>query len=335
MDRISRCTPWTTQTYDPVVYRTVFASGSPLGIPFLEALVDDPRYDVVGVLTMPDMPSGRGMKMQPNIIAQCSCELWCPQENVKKPHSLRLNSKKYSSEAQEIYERLQSLDIDILYVVAYGHLIPQYILDIPKIAPINIHGSLLPEYRGASPLQQVFLDGREQTGITLMRMEEWLDSWPMIHKQIFKLWFSDTVADLIAKIKENTPKWSLDSIDDYVHGELHEQIQDEALVTHCGKIYKHDGQIDPLVDSLEAIYRKYKWYYLWPKISMNIKVRWNEYKLVIIEELTIAEQLYEEHKGKVLFVDLQYTLNPAVLSLRVKPEGKKAMSWDDFRRGYF
>jgi methionyl-tRNA formyltransferase len=77
--------------------------------------------------------------------------------------------------------------MDILYVVAYGNLIPQYILDLPKIAPVNIHGSLLPAYRGASPLQAVFLDGLTQTGITLMKMEAGLDSGPMIDKQIFKL----------------------------------------------------------------------------------------------------------------------------------------------------
>jgi methionyl-tRNA formyltransferase len=75
MDRISRCTPWITKTYDPIKYRVVFASGSPIWVPFLQTLVSDPRYDVVGVLTMPDMPSGRGMKMQENVIAVTSWEL--------------------------------------------------------------------------------------------------------------------------------------------------------------------------------------------------------------------------------------------------------------------
>jgi methionyl-tRNA formyltransferase len=132
----------------------------------LQALAADPRYEVVGVLTMPDMPSGRGMKMQENVISttvQTSPLAPLLSERgidsvIKKPHSLRLDSKKYADEAKETYERLQSLDIDILYVVAYGNLLPQHILDIPKIAPINIHGSLLPAYRGASPLQTVFLD---------------------------------------------------------------------------------------------------------------------------------------------------------------------------------
>ena len=160
--------------------------------------------------------------------------------NIRTPHSLRLDSKKYSQDAKETYERLQSLDIDILYVVAYGYIIPQHILDLPKIAPINIHGSLLPAYRGASPLQSVFLDGLRETGITLMKMEAGLDSGPMIDKQIVKLGFSDTVADLIQKIKDHTARRSLDALDEYCHGNREEQTQDESQVTHCGKIEKKD-----------------------------------------------------------------------------------------------
>lgn len=332
MDRISRCTPWNEKTYDPVKYRVVFASGSPIWVPFLESLVSDPRFDVVGVLTMPDMPSGRGMNMQKNIIWLKGWELWVDSTNIKKPRSLRLDSKKYAHEAQETTERLKSLDIDILYVIAYGNILPQHILDIPKIAPLNIHGSLLPAYRGASPLQQVFVDGLEETGITLMKIEAGLDSGPMIDKQIFKLGFCDTVADLIGRVKEHTPKWSLDSIDDYVHGELREEIQDESLVTHCGKINKEDGQLNALVDSLENIYRKYKGYYLWPKTYTQIEGKYGLIR-VVIEQLELDEELYQHNKDKSLYLD-EYVLNPAVISLMVKPEGKKAMSWEDFQRGY-
>lgn len=354
MDRISRCTPWNKKTYDPVKYRVVFASWSPIWIPFLESLISDPRYEVVGVLTMPDMPSGRGMKLQENVIATKAKELfviptkveesfididnisldYAQDDVIKKPRSLRLDSKKYADEAQETYARLQSLDIDILYVIAYWNILPQHILDIPKIAPINIHGSLLPAYRGASPLQQVFVDGLAETGITLMKMEAGLDSGPMIDKQMFKLGFSDTVADLINRVKTYTPKWSLDSIDNYVHGELEEQSQDESQVTHCRKIIKEDGKIDYLHDTLAVVYRMYKGYYLWPKIHFHLQVKSEDYKVVIIEQLQLDEELYGQYKDQPLFLDTEYTLNPAVISLMIKPEWKKAMSWEDFKRGY-
>ncbi len=237
-----------------------------------------------------------------------------------KPKSLRLDSKKYADEAQETYTWLQSLDLDVLYVVAYGNLIPQNILDIPKIAPINIHGSLLPAYRGASPLQSVFLDGLTETGITLMKMEAGLDSGPMIDKQIFKLSFTDTVADLIQRVKDHTPKWSLDSIDNYVHGELEEEVQDESLVTHCGKIDKEDGRLDIENDIIEDIYRKYKAYYLWPKIFMKLDTKNTEQKIVTIDNLVIDESLYSIHKDDLLFVDDAYTLNPAIIIFAVRPE---------------
>jgi methionyl-tRNA formyltransferase len=312
----------------------VFASGSPIWVPFLEALAADRRYDVVGVLTMPDMPSGRGMKMQENVIAIKSWELWIMQGNIMKPKSLRLDSKKYADEAQETYTWLQSLDLDVLYVVAYGNLIPQNILDIPKIAPINIHGSLLPAYRGASPLQSVFLDGLTETGITLMKMKAGLDSGPMIDKQIFKLSFTDTVADLIQRVKDHTPKWSLDSIDNYIHGELEDEAQDDLLVTHCGKIDKEDGLLNIENDTVEHIYCKYKAYYLWPKSFMKLDTKNTEQKIVTIDNLVIDESLYSIHKDDLLFVDDAYTLNPAIVVFAVRPEWWKTMSRDDFLRGH-
>lgn len=163
MDRISRCTPGQGISYDPVRYRTVFASGSPIGVPFLQALLADPRFDLCGVLTMPDMPVGRGMKLQENIIAQTAIAGGMLPTQIKKPHSLRVESSRYGQEAHDTIAWLKSLDIDILYVIAYGYILPVSVLDLPRIAPLNIHGSLLPAYRGASPLQQVFLDHHTQT----------------------------------------------------------------------------------------------------------------------------------------------------------------------------
>ncbi len=163
-------------------------------------------------------------------------------------------------------------------------------------------------------------------------MEAGLDSGPMIDEQIFKLWFSDTVADLITKIKEHTPSWSLDSIDCYVHGELEEKIQDGNHATYCSKIVKEDGQIDIFLDSVEDIYRKYKAYFLWPKISAKLKIRNWELKIIVIDYLLINEELYHIHKNKPLY-DGKY-INPAIIECKIKPEGSRSMSWGDFVRWY-
>lgn len=174
MERVSTCVPRYEKKYDPSSYRVVFFSSSPIGVPFLQSLATDKRFDLVGVVTMPDAPVGRGMKVQENVIKQEAKKIDNGQlttENVTTPRSLRLDSKKYAVDAQEFQQWVSDLKPDFFVVIAYGHIMPQRVLDIPVFGSINVHGSLLPEYRGASPLQSVFLDGKSETGITVMKMD--------------------------------------------------------------------------------------------------------------------------------------------------------------------
>ena len=140
------------KAYDPPFYKVVFFSGSPLGVPFLKALSQDPRFEVVGVVSMPPKPVGRGQKVSPNVVASFAQELGI--DNIKTPSKLTPKT----SEGEEFIKWLKELSPDFLVVVAYGKIIPQAVLDIARIAPVNVHGSILPAYRGASPLQEVFLD---------------------------------------------------------------------------------------------------------------------------------------------------------------------------------
>ena len=164
IDRITSCTGGTTTiSHDPAQYRVVFASSAPIGVPFLQKIAADNRYDLVGVMTNPDQPVGRGMKVRANIIKSTAIDLGIDEENIQTPASLRITSKKYADQAQNTTQRLTALKPDILVVIAYGKILPQHILDIPKVAPINVHGSLLPAYRGASPIQSVLLDDQTET----------------------------------------------------------------------------------------------------------------------------------------------------------------------------
>ena len=153
--------------YDPDHYKVVFCSSAPIGVPFLQALFDDNRFEVVGAVTMPDAPSGRGMEMHENVIKSEALKFKTKTDFVCTP--TKLNPEK-SEEGKQFAEWLKSKNPDFLVVIAYGKIIPQTILDIPNIAPINVHGSLLPKYRGASPLQSAFLDNEAETGITIMKM---------------------------------------------------------------------------------------------------------------------------------------------------------------------
>lgn len=310
--------------YDPEFYKVVFFSSAPIGVPFLEKLASDPRFDVTGVVTMPDAPAGRGMKMQENVIKTKGKE---HVYDIQTPNSLRLDSKKYADEAQQFQQWLANKKPDFLVVIAYGKIIPQNILDIPAFWPINVHGSILPKYRGASPIQSVFLDDEKETGITIMKMDAWLDTGDMIDIARFPIAFDWTAKDIITKMQEVGPQFLVDTLWKYGKWLLWEVKQDNAVATHCGKIEKEDGLIDPYTDTIKTIYQKYRAYILWPKIYFMHKD-----KRVIIEQFILDEALFTEYNEQPLITNTRP--NPCIQTLIVKPEGSKSQSREDFVKGY-
>jgi methionyl-tRNA formyltransferase len=249
---------------------------------------------------------------------------------IQTPNSLRLDSKKYADDAKEFQQWLTDKNPDFLVVIAYGKIIPQHILDIPTFWPINVHGSILPKYRGASPIQSVFLDDEKETGITIMKMDAGLDTGDMIDIAKFPIAFDWTAKDVITKMQEVWPQFLVDTLRKYGKWLLGEVAQDDAQATYCGKIEKEDGLIDPYNDSIQSIYNKYRAYILWPKIYWM-----HGDKRVIVEQLVLDEELFEANKDKPLIAKGQkLTANSCVLSLMIKPEWSKSQSWDDFVKGY-
>lgn len=310
--------------YDPEHYRVVFCSSAPIGVPFLQELVRDKRFEVVGVVTQEDKPVGRGLRLTPNIIKQTALDLGFSSEDIQTP--IKINPEK-SIEWKNFFDRLQVKNPDFLVVIAYGKLLPQGVLDLPIFGPINVHGSLLPKYRGASPLQSVFLADEKQSWITIMHMNAWMDTGAMIDKLAFSLPFERTVKDLIAKIQKSWPQFLNDTLRGYAKGDLQAQPQNEPYATYCQKISKSDGEIQ-LTDAISVVYSKYRGYFLRPKVWFTF----NE-KKVVVEELILDEVLFSEAKEFPLR-DENYHLNPCVKLLLLKPEGKKAMDFQSFRNGY-
>lgn len=327
-DRVLHCTWGMNKVYDPEFYKVVFFSSAPIGVPFLEELSKDKRFEIVGVVTQCDKPAGRWMEMCENILKVESRKLKAAnldiEDFVKTPN--KLNPEK-SDEGKEFYERLKNKEPDLLVVIAYGKIIPQAVLDIPKIAPINIHGSLLPKYRGASPIQSIFLNNDKETWITIMKMDAGMDTWNMIEKLKFKIKFEWTCKDVIEKMKEVWPEFLNDVLRKYGKQMLGEEVQNSDDATYCNKMEKESWLIDISKDSLEEIYNKYRGFYLRPKIYFI----WKD-KRVIIEELNLDEKIFEENKKSPLFE--WKDLNTAVIAIKVKPEGKKAMTWQEFWRWY-
>lgn len=322
--RIFSCTWGMHKIYDPEKYRVVFFASAPIGVPFLEKLHEDKRFDITGIVTMPDAPAGRGMKMQENVIKK----KWNSMDyDIQNPNSLRLDSKKYGDEAKQFQQWLADKKPDFLVVIAYGKIIPQYILDIPTFWPINVHGSILPKYRGASPIQSVFLNDEKETGITIMKMDAWLDTGDMIDVLKIPLKFTWTAKDVINKMQELWTMFLVDTLRNYGKWLLGEVKQDDAQATHCNKIEKEDGLIDPYTDSIASIYQKYRAYILWPKIYFM-----HGDKRVIIEELLLDEALYQANKDKSLIEN--ETIDTAVISCQVKVAWKKSSTLQEFIRNY-
>lgn len=311
--------------YDPEYYRVVFFSSAPIGTPFLTALHQDPRFEVVGVVTQEDKPVGRGLKLTPNVIKQTALELGFEEQQIQTPRKINLET---SIEGKNFYDRLQAKSPDFLVVIAYGKIMPVSLLELPTFAPINVHGSLLPQYRGASPLQSVFLDQQTQTGITIMHMDAGMDTGAIVDRLAFKLPFDRTVKTLIEKIQQTWPQFLNDTLRSYAKGSLHATPQDESQSTTCQKIVKHDGEIAPSSDSLARIYAKYRAYALRPKIRFT-----HEEKTVVIESLILDADLYAAGKDQPLW-DSSYRLHPAIKTLSLKPEGKKSMDRTSFKNGY-
>ena len=325
VERVLSCKWSNTKIYDPSYYKVVFFSWAPIWVPFLQELQKDKRFDVAGVVTMPDAPSGRGMEVKPNIIKRTATELWIT--DIQTPNSVRLDSPKYWREAKDFAQWLKSKDADFLVVIAYGKIMPREILDLAHFGPINVHGSILPKYRGASPLQSAFLNWDQESGITIMKMDENMDTWNMIDILKFKLKFDWTVNDLIDSVMTKWPKFLDDTLVHYAKWLLWEVKQDEKQATYCQKFEKQDGEIDPFKDNLDSIYRKYRWFFMWPKIYFMMNG-----KRVVVESLKLDEKFFWEYKDNPL-IDGKI-LNPCVLDIVLKPEWKKWMDWTSFKSGY-
>lgn len=332
--RIISCTPSMTKKYDPSHYRVVYLSGSPIGVPFLEELIHDPRFEVVWVVTMPDKPTGRWQQMHQNIIKETAEKLSI--KSIFDWTKIRQKSSDGTFLADgQVVASLQALQADYFVVVAYWKIIPLDILNIPAFWSINVHGSILPEYRGASPLQSVLLDNRKESGLTIMKMSEWMDEWDIITTYKFKLPFSRTSKDIFEKVMEIWPKFLADALWDLWKWHITAVPQDNAKATHCAKIEKEDWLVDLWDTPLWEVYNKYRAYALWPKVWTV----WNEKypkiagKKIVIEELICDENLFHNSSSEPIIGE-NNILNDAVTSLLVKPEGKKAMNWSDFMNGY-
>ncbi len=210
--------------------RLVFAGTPEFSVTALDAL-HRAGHDIVGVFTQPDRPAGRGRKMSPSPVAERAAALNLP---VHKPERLR-------DDAQAI---LRELAPEVMVVVAYGLILPQAVLDIPRHGCINIHASLLPRWRGAAPIQRAIEAGDAQTGVTIMRMEKGLDTGPMLLVETTPIMPTTTAASLHDTLADIGGRLMVTALEKLASNELPERVQPLEGVTYASKLSKADGQID-------------------------------------------------------------------------------------------
>ncbi|OYT96292.1 MAG: methionyl-tRNA formyltransferase [Pseudomonas sp. PGPPP3] len=226
--------------------RIVFAGTPEFAAEHLKALLNSP-YQVVAVYTQPDRPAGRGQKLMPSPVKQLALQ---HEIAVYQPQTLR------DPAAQA---ELAALKPDLLVVVAYGLILPQVVLDIPRLGCINSHASLLPRWRGAAPIQRAIQAGDGESGVTVMQMEAGLDTGPMLLKVSTPISADDTGGSLHDRLAELGPPAVLQAIDDLAAGSLSGEVQDDSLATYAHKLNKDEALLDwsrPAVE-LERLIRAF------------------------------------------------------------------------------
>ncbi|MEE1922312.1 methionyl-tRNA formyltransferase [Pseudomonas sp. 148P] len=226
--------------------RIVFAGTPEFAAEHLKALLAS-QHEIIAVYTQPDRPAGRGQKLMPSPVKQLAVDNGIP---VLQPPTLR------NPDAQA---ELAALQPDLMVVVAYGLILPQVVLDIPRHGCINSHASLLPRWRGAAPIQRAVQAGDAESGVTVMRMEAGLDTGPMLLKVSTPISAEDTGGSLHDRLAELGPPAVLEAIAGLDAGTLQGEVQDDALATYAHKLNKDEARIDwsrPAVE-LERLVRAF------------------------------------------------------------------------------
>ncbi|HCO11839.1 MAG TPA: methionyl-tRNA formyltransferase [Desulfonauticus sp.] len=212
--------------------KIVFMGTPEFAATILEAVSLWDGGQIVGVYTQPDKPAGRGRKVK------CS-----PVKELALQKGLPLFQPQNFKSVEEV-EKLAKLQPDFLVVAAYGLILPRVVLDIPKIAPLNVHASLLPRYRGAAPIQRAILQGEKVTGITIMLMEEGLDSGPIVLQRAMAIDINDTAKTLHDDLAKLGAELIVEALEKMSAGKITPLPQPEHLATYAPKLSKEEGLVD-------------------------------------------------------------------------------------------
>lgn len=294
--------------------RIIFAGTPDFAAKHLSALLNS-EHQVIAVYSQPDRPAGRGKKLKPSDVKQLAVSHDIP---VYQPASLR------NEEAQQA---LSALDADLMVVVAYGLILPQVVLDTPRLGCINVHGSLLPRWRGAAPIQRSIWAGDAETGVTIMQMDLGLDTGAMLHKVTCPIAADETSASLYDKLAELGPQGLLETLAQISDNTAVAEVQDDEQSNYAAKLSKEEANIDWTQSAVE-IERQVRAFNPWP-VSYTQIAEQN----VKIWQASVSEETINAQPGTVLAatkLGIQVATGDGVLTLlNLQLAGKKAMPVQD------
>lgn len=287
----------------------------------LKALIRE-NIDVVGVVSQPDKPKGRGHKLVPTEVKAVATEAGI--KNIYQPDSLKNG---------ELEPVLNELKPDIIAVVAYGKILPKYIIDYPKYGCVNVHASLLPKYRGAAPIQWAIINGEKTTGVTTMKMDNGLDTGDMLLTEETEIGEYETSEQLFERLAEIGGELLIKTMDRLEKGDIVPVPQNDAEHTYAPMISRNTGIID-WTKSAKEISKLVCGMYSWPLASTTYKG-----KNLKIASATVCDENTQKTPGTIISLEKGKGLKVAcgdgtIYIVTAQFEGSKKMNIEDYARGH-
>jgi methionyl-tRNA formyltransferase len=300
--------------------RLVFCGTPAFAVPALHAL-RAASHVIELVLCQPDRPSGRGLTLTVPPVKQAALEAGI---EVLQPEKIRTNT--------DLQTRLEAIRPDAIIVVAYGRLIPRWMLDLPRYGNLNLHGSLLPKYRGAAPIQWAVANGETVTGVTTMRLDEGMDTGGMLLRRELPIGPADTAEDLFPRLAALGAPLMVETLAGLEAGNIAPQKQDDSLATSAPILTRDDGRVDPS-RAAQSIYDRWRGFQPWPGAWTTVRgKKLSFHQLKFGHSAQGGESGVFRVEGDRLFFTAGDGASLEVTELQL--EGKRRMAVADLLRGH-
>ena len=301
--------------------RVAFFGTPDFAVPTLQKLLTS-RHEVVAVVSQPDRPKGRGQKTQPTPTKAAATAAGVV---VLQPDRIR---------DDEFLRAVEEMDLDLGVVAAYGRILPDQLLALPRLGMVNVHASLLPEYRGAAPVHRAVIDGRSETGVTIMRVVRELDAGPMLATATHAIGPNDTSVEIERALAEIGSPLLLRVVDQLAAGSATEAPQDDSRATYASKILKSEGMVDWSSLPASRLHNLVRGLQPWPLVSA-----WIDGRRYLIHGTTRTGEHRDASSGTVVEsaggrLTIATSDGELLRILRIQPEGRRVMTAQDLLAGH-